>query len=281
MRLLAISDLHLDFSVNREALAALPPHREDWLILAGDVGHSSADLEYALSILCTRFAKVIWTPGNHDLWTLPSSKSGLAGRARYRHLVSICRRFGVLTPEDPYVYWQGQDSTLVLAPLFTLYDYSFRPDHLSRSQALAWAEETGIVCADEYLLHPHPYRTRSDWCAARCRYTEQRLAAVGSANRLILINHYPLRKELACLPRIPPFSLWCGTQRTQDWHIRFPVSVVVFGHLHIRSTQVRDGVRFEEVSLGYPRQWQSKRGMEQYLRQILPGPELLPPGEQK
>jgi hypothetical protein len=42
--------------------------------------------------------------------------------------------------------------------------------------------------------------------------------------------------------------------------------------LHIPSTRFRDGVRFEEVSVGYPRQWPHERGLERKLREILPGP---------
>jgi hypothetical protein len=42
----------------------------------------------------------------------------------------------------------------------------------------------------------------------------------------------------------------------------------VYGHLHIPSTRVRDGVRFEEVSLGYPRQWNAARPLREYLRKI-------------
>ena len=30
-----------------------------------------------------------------------------------------------------------------------------------------------------------------------------------------------------------------------------------------------DGVKFEEVSLGYPKQWNQSRGIEHYLRRIL------------
>ena len=47
------------------------------------------------------------------------------------------------------------------------------------------------------------------------------------------------------------------------------------GHLHMRSTRWREGVRFEEVSLGYPRppQWRPEAGADAYLRQILPVPE--------
>ena len=48
---------------------------------------------------------------------------------------------------------------------------------------------------------------------------------------------------------------------------------VVYGHLHLRGTHLRDGVRFEEVSLGYPRDWNRDLGVGAYLRQILPPPE--------
>ena len=36
----------------------------------------------------------------------------------------------------------------------------------------------------------------------------------------------------------------------------------------LRNTQFREGVRFEEVSLGYPQQWQAARGLTSYLRKI-------------
>ena len=93
------------------------------------------------------------------------------------------------------------------------------------------------------------------------------------AVRPILINHFPLRRELARLPAIPRFSIWCGTRLTESWHQTYRARVVVSGHLHLRSTRWLDGVRFEEVSLGYPRQRSSEpRAIEHYLREILPGP---------
>jgi hypothetical protein len=59
---------------------------------------------------------------------------------------------------------------------------------------------------------------------------------------------------------------------TEDWHQRFNVRVAVSGHLHVRRTDWRDGTRFEEVSLGYPQQWDAGRGMAAYLRYISPAP---------
>ncbi|HVB37983.1 MAG TPA: metallophosphoesterase, partial [Vicinamibacterales bacterium] len=171
----------------------------------------------------------------------------------------------------------GEGAPCVIAPLFLLYDYSFAPDGLSPARAVDWATDSGVLCADEKLLHPDPYPSRERWCDARVRLTEARLSAVPRDHGLVLVNHFPLRRDLAVLPAIPRFAIWCGTRRTEDWHTRFPVRAVVSGHLHIRATHWRDGVRFEEVSLGYPRHWQPEHGLAPYLREILPGPADPPP----
>jgi 3',5'-cyclic AMP phosphodiesterase CpdA len=276
MKLYAISDLHLHHAVNRDALAAMPPHPDDWLILGGDIAHSEAQLHFALSTLTARFQRLFWVPGNHDLWTSPKMPSHQRGAAHYQRLVSICRNYGVLTPEDPYVRWPGAGAPCLICPLFLLYDYSFRPPDIPPQQAVQWAVESGVLCADEAFLHPQPYASKADWCASRCADTEKRLCDVSNAGPLVLINHFPLREDLVRLRRIPRFSIWCGTRTTEDWHRRFPVAVVVSGHLHIRRTEYRDGVRFEEVSLGYPRDWQQDLGMTHYLREILPGPPPPP-----
>lgn len=276
MKLWAISDLHLGHADNRRALLELPEHPEDWLIVAGDVGETADHLHFALRVLVPRFRQVIWVPGNHDLWTLESEEHPLLGEAKYRQLVEICRSYGVLTPEDPYPKWPAADegSGYRVAPLFLLYDYSFRPPHVPQAEAVEWAMETGILCSDEHLLHPTPYASRSDWCRARLRVTVPRLEEAASAGeRLILVNHFPLRQDLAVLPRIPRFSIWCGTTATDDWHRRFDAAAVIFGHLHIKGTHFRDAVRFEEVSLGYPRDWNRELGVDAYLRQILPVPD--------
>ena len=270
MTLYAISDLHLTQPANRQAVKAIQPHPDDWLILAGDVGEKEVHLRYALEIFTRNFQRVLWVPGNHDLWTLPNEPDGLRGVARYQHLVEVCRQYGVLTPEDPFPIWSDHGSSYRIAPLFTLYDYSFRPDDIPLEQALDWAAEKDIVCVDEYLLHPDPYPTRIDWCQARLAYTVQRLQAVPHDLPLILINHWPLRYDLVNIPRIPRFSLWCGSRQTEHWHLDYPVATVVYGHLHVRGTFFRDGVCFEEVSLGYPRNWDPDRPIEDYLRVIAP-----------
>ena len=269
MRLLATSDLHLAHRENRAALEALPPHRDDWLIVAGDIGERPEHLVFALETLTSRFSRVIWTPGNHDLWCPPDATDRTRGQARYDELVAICRAHGAVTPEDPYVEWPGEPGTFIV-PMFLLFDYTFRPDEVPIAQAVAWARATGVVCSDEQLLDATPWPSRSAWCHARCDLTETRLRSLPAGARTILVNHWPLRYDLARPPRIPRFSVWCGTRRTEDWAERFHARAVISGHLHFRTTLWRHGVRFDEVSLGYPRDWHRERGIEWYLRQVLP-----------
>jgi Calcineurin-like phosphoesterase len=271
MKLYAVSDLHLGYEANRKMLLNVAHCPGDWLILAGDVGETAAHLEFAFKVLKQRFAKLIWVPGNHELWTLPGSNETARGRFKYDELIKLCRSYDVLTPEDPYQVITIAGRQIRVAPLFLLYDYTFRPLDIPIERAIDWARETGIECADEVLLHPDPYVTRTEWCNVRCAMTERRLATQRNDLPTVLINHFPLREDLARLPRIPRFSIWCGTRQTEDWHIRFNAAAIVSGHLHIRSTSYRDGIRFEEVSLGYPKQWLGTITADQCVREILPG----------
>jgi predicted phosphodiesterase len=276
MRLLAISDLHLSHPANRAALTDITDHGDDWLIIAGDIAERLDHQEWAYRELGRRFGKLIWVPGNHDLWTVARKEEAPArGVARYRLLVELARAHGVVTPEDPFLEWPLVDSLdghrHVLAPLFLLYDYSFRPATVPRDGVREWAREQGAECSDEVLLHADPYPSREAWCAARCQEAARRLAAIPADRKTILINHWPLRADLIHIPRIPRFSPWCGTTLTDDWHRRFRAAVVVSGHLHTRRTNMIDGSRFEEVSLGYPRQWNGALGIDHYIREILPG----------
>lgn len=256
----AVSDLHVSYPQNRAIVDGLRPSSpEDWLIVAGDVAELFADIEQTLSLLSQRYAQVIWAPGNHELWTHPSDPVQLRGVERYQQLVQACRRIGVLTPEDPYPVWDGPGGPVTIAPLFLLYDYSFRaPGTRDKAESLAYAYGTGIVCNDEFLLHPDPYPSREQWCWARVAKTERRLANCDPDRPTILVNHHPLVAEPTRVLTHPEFAQWCGTDRTDDWPVRFRAALVVYGHLHIPRLLEVDGVRHLEVSLGYPREWRRR-----------------------
>ncbi|MDF3302089.1 metallophosphoesterase family protein [Streptomyces tropicalis] len=271
-QLLAISDLHIAYAENRALVERMTPRSDaDWLLVAGDVAETVADVRWALKTLAARFHKVVWAPGNHELWTHPRDPVTLRGTARYDHLVALCRDLGVITPEDPYPVWDGPGGPVAVAPLFLLYDYSFLPDGCAtKEEGLAYAHGTGVVCSDEHLLHPDPYPTRDAWCRDRVAGTERRLAALPDDLPTVLVNHYPLHRHPTDVLRYPEFAMWCGTRLTADWHRRFRVAAMVYGHLHIPRTTWHEEVRFEEVSVGYPREWRKRPEPPGRLRRILP-----------
>lgn len=270
--LFAISDLHITHPANRRVVECLrPASPKDWLAVCGDISDSSHDVEWALRLFRERFATVIWVPGNHELWTLPDDPIQLMGEARYRHLVELCRRADVSTPEDPYPIWVGDGGPATIAPLFLLYDYSFGCNIApTKEQALARAYEQNVVCSDELVLHPHPYPTREAWCHARVAASERRLEACDPDLPTVLLNHFPLIREPTLALGRPEFAQWCGTTRTREWHHRFRATVVVYGHLHMPSTVLYDSVRFEEVSLRYAHGWTRENISRTVLRPILP-----------
>jgi 3',5'-cyclic AMP phosphodiesterase CpdA len=62
-----VSDLHVGYLDNRRVLDLWPDRDDDWLIVAGDLADTVAEIEWALRQLASRFARVICAPGNHEL----------------------------------------------------------------------------------------------------------------------------------------------------------------------------------------------------------------------
>ncbi|WP_410650514.1 metallophosphoesterase family protein [Amycolatopsis sp. cmx-4-54] len=270
--LFATSDLHVTHEGNAPLVDEVVPRTpDDWLLVAGDVAERAESVIGVLRTLRERFAKVVWVPGNHELWTTQKDECQLRGQARYEHLVERCREIGVLTPEDPYPVWEHQEKPLTIAPLFVLYDYSWRTpaaDGLPMLAAIEQAREAGVLCTDEFFLHPDPYPSRQAWCADRVKVSTERLEAIPEDHGTILMSHWPLHRHPTEPLYFPEFALWCGTTETEDWHQRFRAEVAVYGHLHIPRSTEADGVRFEEVSLGYPREWRKRSRGPIPLRRI-------------
>ena len=86
--------------------------------------------------------------------------------------------------------------------------------------------------------------------------TEKRLAALDGP--VVLVSHWPLLRAPTEALRHQEYAPGAAPSLTADWHMRHQVVAAVYGHLHIPRTTRHDGVRFEEVSVGYPREWQRR-----------------------
>lgn len=244
----AVSDLHINSPGNREAVAThvQPTHPRDWLIVAGDVAEDPDTILGVLHGLTERFDTVIWVPGNHELYS--RSDDELKAKQKYKYLVEACRKLGVMTPEDPYLTFAGH----TIVPMFTLYDYSWRDPRSTPEQAIAKAEEKGVVLTDHYAIAP--YVDVPLWCRDRLSYTVRRLSHVEGPT--VLINHWPLVREAMEKVVHQEIGLWSGTRHTQQWPQRYKASHVIYGHLHIPIDISVGGVTHTEVSLGYQRERQ-------------------------
>lgn len=273
----AVSDLHTGHIGNKPVTESLHPSSpDDWLIVAGDVAERTDEIRWSLDVLRRRFAKVIWVPGNHELWTTNRDPVQVFGRERYDYLVNMCDEMGIVTPEHPYPVWTERGGPATIVPMFLLYDYTFLPEGAaSKAEGLAIARERNVVATDEFLLSPEPYPTREAWCRDRLATTRARLEQLDWMTPTVLVNHFPLVREPCDALFYPEFSLWCGTTETADWHTRYNAVCSVYGHLHIPRTTWYDGVRFEEVSVGYPREWRRRKPYA-WLRQVLPDPQYAP-----
>ena len=152
----AVSDLHTGHVGNKPVTESLYPSTpDDWLIVCGDVAERTDEIRWALDLLRRRFAKVIWVPGNHELWTTNKDPMQVFGRDRYDYLVNICDELGVVSPEHPFPVWTERGGPATIVPLFLLYDYSFLPrGATTKAEGLAIARERNVVCTDEFLLSP-------------------------------------------------------------------------------------------------------------------------------
>lgn len=268
MKLWAISDLHIGVPANRKALEQLSDFREDWLILGGDICERMQDLEWVFAFCSKKFARVFWVPGNHELWLITEAERQSTSVLKYASQLEMAKKYGIFTPAEPWVTFP--ETGHIIVPLFTLYDYSFRPANIERNQVIEWASAENCVCTDEVAINPSPFQNIDAWSRSLCEQARQRLEKELPENaRTILINHFPLREDLIYIPKAPRFTPWCGTRQTENWHSRYNADVVISGHLHVRRTLVRDQTRFEEVSLGYARQWDETKGLQHYLKQVI------------
>jgi 3',5'-cyclic AMP phosphodiesterase CpdA len=119
MRVFAVSDVHLDYDVNAKWIENLSgaEYQEDVLILAGDVSNTLRLLDCCLTILAKRFKKVLFVPGNHELWVL--------GEGQQRNsLQKLNDVFAVVESCGASVQAFCEHGLLVI-PLLGWYDYSF------------------------------------------------------------------------------------------------------------------------------------------------------------
>nr|ACU18216.1 unknown [Glycine max] len=115
-----VSDLHTDYAENLKWVECLSnvEHKNDVLLVAGDVAETCSMFVVTMSLLKERFEHVFYVPGNHDLWCRREGQNYVDSLEKLNKLLDACERIGVET--NPTVI-----DEIGIIPLFSWYHESF------------------------------------------------------------------------------------------------------------------------------------------------------------
>ncbi len=236
MRILALSDVHIDFEENRKWLFGLSQYdyKNDFLILAGDVTHDVLSLARAFEFLKCCFLEVIYTPGNHDLWVLQEDdKNSLEKFNFINHIAEDC---GIRM--DPITV-----GAISIVPLLGWYDYSFGKP--SNNLLNIWSDYISCEWPDgfnESMITQYFVSMNESFLSIKNQY-------------VISFSHYLPRLDLvpSCIPLkdkelCPVF----GTSLLEKQIRRLGSHIHIYGHHHLNVSEYRDNILYINNAFGYP-----------------------------
>jgi 3',5'-cyclic AMP phosphodiesterase CpdA len=241
VRVFALSDIHIDYEVNANWIAnvSATDYRDDVLILAGDVTDSLRLLDWCLRTLAARFRRVLFVPGNHDLWVAREGPEKTSLQ-KFQEVAAVVQSSGASM--QPF-----RERGVSIVPLFGWYDYSFGEpsDELKAIwmdyHACRWPSGFGVK---EVAAH---FAALNDECAA----------AGGDNDTVITFTHFLPRIDL--MPSFIPkdkrvlYPVLGATQLERQLRRHQP-AMHVYGHSHVNRRVTIDGVTYINNAFGYPRE---------------------------
>lgn len=245
MRVFAVSDIHVDYALNLKWVQGLSrsDHRDDVLILAGDVSHRPALLGNALESLATCFRRVLFVPGNHDLWVL-GEPAGTTSLQKFAQVLRCVNDHGAsMAPQ--------RIGPVQFVPLLGWYDYSFGgPGDALREM---WMDYRACSWPPGW----EPAEVARHFDGLNDEMNPAPRAREPGVTRVISFSHFLPRIDL-----IPPYvprrhrelDPVLGSVRLEDRLRGLRPDIHVYGHSHINRSVSLGGVRYVNNALGYPQE---------------------------
>jgi len=260
MRILALSDVHVDYEENRKLLARISSadHQRDVLLLAGDVTDNLDLLERTLEALRRKFGRLFFVPGNHELWD--RKRKYRDAIATFEHILERCVDLGVDT--EPRLV-----GGVRIVPLFSWYT---RPEDGSDSLFMDKASEdlSRTAWADDHFVRWPDFENGGGAATHFLDRNETRLRTDDDIPA-ISFSHFLPRRDLMRRtaaevevegPGIPDshpyfnFSRVAGTDGLERQIRKLRPAVHVYGHQHRNRWREIDGILYVSNCLGYPRE---------------------------
>lgn len=270
-RILALSDLHVDFKLNMQHMLSLSDsdYQDDCLIVAGDACDDMVKLERLLSNLAAKFSEVVFVPGNHELWVRGNQFSD--SLEKFNKIINLCGELGVRT--QPFTV--GASSQVTVVPLYSWYRTDDQDPFSLRIKKTGEDWENSPWADKYYCKWPSAWQAESTRAANY--FTGLNRANIKKYETAVIsVSHFLPRRELifseqqhidrfcsddAVIPAFAAdpapsfnFSRVAGCSRI-DQQIRALGSVMhVYGHQHRHRNRLIDGVHYVSHCLGYARE---------------------------
>jgi predicted phosphodiesterase len=236
MRVFALSDVHVDYASNAEWIANISTRdfTDDVLILAGDISDDPILLQRSFDLFAKRFLKVLYVPGNHDLWVVRCKHKN--SFEKYQSILEIAKQSDIST--EPF-----HAGHLSIVPLMGWYDYSFA----------APSAELHDVWADYYACLWPSGMEQADITRF---FSAQNASSLCTLNETIIsFSHFVPRADLIPLyvPQSVKMLLPVMGSRVLEEQIRWLNPVIhVYGHSHLNRRASIDGIAYVNNAIGYP-----------------------------
>jgi predicted phosphodiesterase len=279
MRVFALSDIHVDYEVNRSWIYGLSSadFQDDVLILAGDISYDLKKVQNTLLHLLKKFKYVFLVPGNHDLWIWKSPFAN--SLEKFDGLMEMCRSIGVHVSPARVGGESARESVWVV-PLFSWYS---PPEKGGNSLFVSGSriDLTRYIWADNYYTRWPPIVRSVTVAEFFLQMNEVHLRTLYNAP-VISFSHFLPRRELMFgsdrnskiesealkrRRRLFNFSRVAGSAHLEEQIRQLGSHIHVYGHQHRNRHKVIDGVSYVSHCLGYPRE--RKRGIIR-LRENVP-----------
>lgn len=209
--------------------------RDDVLILAGDVSDSLESLGWCLNALAKRFAKVLFVPGNHELW-VARDRSSKTSSQKFKEVGAVVEASGASAHPC-------RIAGVFIVPLLGWYDYSFGTP--SAELKSIWMD---------YHACRWPVGTEAPEIAAHFASLNAD-ADPQPGDKVITFSHFVPRIDV--MPKNMPKAAAAlypvlGTSRLERQLRRLNPAIHVYGHSHINRNVTIDGVAYINNAFGYP-----------------------------
>lgn len=244
MRILSVSDIHLDYDENMQWLVQLSnsDYVEDVLILAGDISDNLSLVERCFEHCLKKFRYVFFVPGNHDIWV--SQKQKCSSIDKFYSLRSIAQSMGVIDERRSI-------NGYTIVPLFSWYDYSFgQPsDYLKK----VWMD---------FRRCQWPYDLKSDTDVSAFFLEKNKELLTPCNETTISFSHFLPRIDV--MPSfIPPDKQFIypvlGSQRIDEQIRALNANIHIYGHSHVNRSLKIEGIHYLNNAFAYPNEMRISR----------------------